>query len=162
MLTIKNPETYDWSNIPLEDCLFGNAMDTLMTHRLYSKLRVLLAENERLHLFEKLISPGLKQFSESEYIGIDIDEKALYREDKNILDRLQKIELELKELAGNTDLNINSGLQLNDLFFNSDTGLKLYPVKYTDKNKPCLDSDALTNMLEIINKEILKKNAAAS
>lgn len=159
MLTISNPDTFDWSSIALEDCLFGNAMDTLMTFRVYSKLKLLLEEAGRLKIFEKLISPGLDYFSKVEYIGIDIDENALDREDKSILNKLETIETEFKDLVQNKELNINSGPQLIELFFESDTGLSLYPVKKTDKGQPSLDSDSLNTMMELLNKELMSRNA---
>jgi hypothetical protein len=35
MLTINNPKTFDWENMPLSDCLEGNAADAYFTLKIF-------------------------------------------------------------------------------------------------------------------------------
>ena len=77
MLTIKNPENFDWSTIPLDECLHGNSMDARMTIKIYGQLIELLKKTNREHLFDKLLSPALEYFADYEYRGIAIDEEVL-------------------------------------------------------------------------------------
>ena len=47
MLTV-NDKNFDWANIPLGDCLHGNAMDTHFTLRLFHALEELLTRRRVL------------------------------------------------------------------------------------------------------------------
>jgi len=158
MLTVKNPEKFDWASIPLDECLHGNAMDTRMTMKIYKELLELLKETDRENLFSKLLSPALEYFADFEYKGVDIDEQALQTQDKDILNRLDEIEKEFKFLSKDEKINIASGRQLINLFFEDPEGLQLFPIRKTDKGSPCLNAETLTEMLTEITIEILNRN----
>ena len=73
MLTIVNPETFDWANISLTDCVEGNALDTICTLDLYYIFKEIIESNGQLNLLENLVSKGQEVFTKIEYQGVDVD-----------------------------------------------------------------------------------------
>ena len=74
MLTIHNPRTFDWANMPLSDCCEGNAADAYFTLKLFNLIEEKIRELGMEGLITKLIMPSLSTFSEMEYEGMLVSE----------------------------------------------------------------------------------------
>lgn len=154
MLTISNPNTFDWANISLADCIAGNAFDARNTLIIYNIVLDLLKKANLEHLYETILSPAASMFAEVEYEGIDID-----TEERKLLDtklRLDLLNLEdqIVELAGKSDFNINSDKQMAGLLYEDDDGFGLVPIKFTPKKAISIDADVIKATKAMILSEI--------
>ncbi len=157
MLTISNPETYDWASIPLEDCIYGNAMDTFLTLRIYDELFPVLKDLELETLMGEMLSPALSLFADSEYRGCDVDTNNLQKLDRELRNKMVELEDEVL-LAVGKQINISSGQQLKHLFYTDENGLRLYPLGESEKTgDPSLNEAALSRTLVLIEEELLKR-----
>ena len=108
MLTKKSKDV-DWVNIPLEECMHGNGMDSHYTSKIYHRLLEDLQEKKLVHLYENLISPLTTIFAEMEFNGIIIDQDELAKLKKEISEKLAKTEADLRSLPFvPPDINLNS------------------------------------------------------
>lgn len=132
---------------PLPECLRYCALDSLFEYRLYEEQKRELMNNDGMDLFME----GALALSEAHEIGISMDME-YYRTQMLHLNR-QKERLRNKimnspEVASwDKDkygpFNFNSGPQLKVLLFDI---LKLKPKKYTKKNSPSTDVEALSDI----------------
>lgn len=160
MLTIKNPDSFDWKNLDLDTCVVGNANDVLATINLYHDILELLKEKNLEVMYDKILSPAVTIFAESEYEGLDIDETALDVADKKLSEQLEELEKQLKDLA-DRELNINSDQQLSKLVYEDEDGFCLVPIKFTAKGAISLDADVLKTTKAIILSEIGRRKLDA-
>ena len=137
MLTVSNPKTFNWRDIPLEDCCEGNAMDTHYTHRLYYDLMEQLEQknNPRLmKLLEHVIMPALEEFSMMEYLGLDVSPTILEEVGKDLYnkDMVKEDELYSFRQVEKTD-SLASLDNLQKVLYTREGGFELYPPIVTGK-----------------------------
>ena len=72
MLTVNNPNSFDWENINYEDCCEGNAKDSYFTLKLFHLFEEKLKELKMHYMYENLLSPAAPVFTEMEYEGLHI------------------------------------------------------------------------------------------
>lgn len=157
MLTVKDPSTFDWKNIPLDVCILGNAMDTINTLRVYEMILELLRKENLEHFFETVLSPALELFAESEYEGVDIDVEMLSKLDSKL--RLELLDLEdtIVEIAGNKNFNVNSDQQLARLMYEDENGFGLVPIKFTPKGNISVDAEVIKITKLIVTNELASR-----
>ena len=102
MLTIDNPKTFNWSEMPLADCAEGNAMDSYFTLKLFKVLEAALDDLKAHALYEKLISPITTVFAEMERRGLDVSRDSLDKVGRDL--RYDCIDL----INMRDDININN------------------------------------------------------
>ena len=171
MLTVKNKKGFDWVNIPLGDCLRGNALDTYYTAKVFTKLYSELEKANLVNLYQNLISPLQKIFTEIEFEGILISEDKL-KELKGMLEEsISKSEKEL--LDGYEGLNLGSANDLIKIIFSlekakneagepewrvlDDFGLGLYPPTRTEKDQPKTDEESLKSLRTMLEEEAVRR-----
>lgn len=157
MLTISNPDTFDWANIPLHDCIVGNAFDARNTLILYHIILDLLKKEGLEHFYETVLSPAASMFAEVEYEGIDIDTEERKRLDTKLRLDLLALEDQIVELAGKSDFNINSDQQVAKLLYEDDDGFGLVPIKFTPKKAISVDSDVIKTTKAMILSELARR-----
>jgi len=159
MLTINNPSTFDWSQMSLEDCCEGNAMDSYFTLKLFFLCEEKLEERGMLPLFEKILSPALSAFTDIEREGIHVSEEKM----KILAKQLRQVNIEkedgLYDCPGVTKTdNFSSNLDLIDVLYTREDGLGLYPPDKTAKGSPSVSAPTLKILLEQIEQELSKRN----
>jgi DNA polymerase I-like protein with 3'-5' exonuclease and polymerase domains len=161
MLTIENPNTFDWKNISLADCCEGNCYDTYFTLKLFNKFEGLLGETERWKLYRELISPVSDTFLEMEYEGQDVNPDVVKEIGKQIyIDRVEQEDLLLEMKEVRREYNLNSSKDQARVLFLEEDGFKLYPPKFTDGEDkdgnpvPSTDKDCFDLLLEQIEMEL--------
>lgn len=181
MLTIENPNKFDWRNISLPDCIEGNCYDTHFTLKLYEVFKEKLKGDERWFLYENLISPASDTFVDMEFAGVDISPENLKKVGKIVRDH--NIEKE-DEIYSMPEVDITKSLtspkDQSDILFLSEEnrsrlgmimdgidtkmldqpGFGLYPPEFTDKNVPTCKKAALETILSIIEDELNKRKDA--
>lgn len=176
MLTVTENK-FDWENIPLTDCVKGNALDAYITEKIFHILEYKLKDNGTYKLYEKLLSPLIDKFVQMEYEGMLISKDALEKVEKEIKVKIEAVEDNIYVLGcvKKTD-NIDSTKDLKSILFGlihthetkslrdtektlfeDKSRLNLYPPKITDKDNFSTDAEALDILLEFIT-EIVKKN----
>jgi DNA polymerase I-like protein with 3'-5' exonuclease and polymerase domains len=88
MLTVEGKK-FDWKNIPLIQCVEGNAKDTYATAKVYAKLLEEVRAKKLEKLYDKLISPLTVAFRDMEFEGLLIDEDKLNELDIELQKRLR-------------------------------------------------------------------------
>jgi DNA polymerase I-like protein with 3'-5' exonuclease and polymerase domains len=154
MLTV-NDKNFDWANIPLGDCLHGNAMDTHFTLRLFHALEELLQEEGCWHVMEKLLSPVLPVFSDMEYEGLHVAPEELGSVGKSLDKQAMSKEDELlmyKQVKRGA--NLASTVDLREILYTDEGGFLLYPPKRTGKGEPSTDKATLDELLDFITDEL--------
>ena len=154
MLTVTS-KNFDWENIPLADCLFGNAMDTNFTLKIFHLLEEKLKEQGCWDVMEKLLSPTLPSFADMEFGGLDVD--------PNVLDEVGR-SLDMQQMMAEDDLlmhekvfkgaNLNATVDLRKILYLDEGGLCLYPPKRTGKGEPSTDKASLDMLLDYLNEEL--------
>lgn len=143
MLSVKNPETYDWKNIPLLDCVEGNAMDSIVTLELYNLLLEKIEENNLTNLFENLVSESQVYLTEAEFEGQEVDSDEVEKIEEELTINIKSIEEELIATGlFPEDINFNSDQQVGDVFFMREDGLALYAPYFTDTGAPSLNNES--------------------
>ena len=158
MLTIQNPKTFDWANMPLSDCCEGNAMDSYFTLKLFDLVEEKLGELDVLPFVNKVLPDALAAFAEMEHEGLYVSEP-----------RLASLAKELKELTLNredslyhfdqikkTD-NLSSNNDLIEIFYLREGAFEFYPPDKTAKGSPSVSAPTLKVLLEQINEELAKR-----
>lgn len=174
MLTISNPNNFDWKNISLKDCLDGNSADTHFTAKVYAKLLDEIQDRGLEKLYEKLISPLTTVFRDIELTGIDVDPVRLaeLKDELEIAIAETKIHLMDSPLIP-PEINLASNLDLCKVLFSiekekdvdgdpvwniiEDIGFGLYPFKYTGKGAPTTDAEVIKKMHEMVEEEYVKR-----
>ena len=161
MLSVKNATKFDFKNIPLMDCVEGNAKDTNVTARVYVKLLHEVREKKLEGLYEKLISPLAIAFRDIEYEGLLID-----------VEKLDQLDLELKDkikIADRDLRNLNSTTQLISVIYSfaksesgewlqsEDIGLGLYPFEFTKKGAPSTNEETLSKVKNMVEEEFVSR-----
>jgi DNA polymerase I-like protein with 3'-5' exonuclease and polymerase domains len=154
MLTV-NDKKFDWENIPLADCLFGNAMDTNFTLKIFHLLEGKLKEQGCWDVMEKLLSPTLPAFADMEFGGLDVAPEEL-----GIVGR----SLDRQQMMAEDDLlmhpkvfkgaNVQSTVDLRAILFTDEQGFALYPPKRTGKGEPSTDKATLDMLKDFLNEEL--------
>lgn len=96
-------------------------------HTLFVQVSDELDKNEQTSLYEDLERPLVSVLAEMEWAGIRVDVDTLQTMEKDLANRLQQLETDIHELAGEP-FNINSPKQLGVILFEK---LALPPVKKT-------------------------------
>lgn len=174
MLTVKNKKGFDWVNIPLGDCLRGNALDTHYTAKVFTRLYQELENSGLVNLYQNLISPLQKIFTEIEFEGLLISEEKLAELKAQLESAIKKAELEmLKDFPGS---NLGSARDLIKILFSMelkevknengvekvwsimpDFGFGLYPAFMTEKDQPKTDEDSLKALRTMLEEESVKR-----
>lgn len=161
MLTIKNPNKFDWANIGLLDCLEGNALDTYFTYKLYKVLSELLEDQAMTPLLEKLITPLLGIFSDMELEGLDISVNNLNVLDKELRDKNIDLEdvLYMCKQVHMTD-NLASDIDMREILYTREGSFELYPPDRTKKKEePSTSAPTIETILLQIDDELKRRYA---
>jgi DNA polymerase I-like protein with 3'-5' exonuclease and polymerase domains len=155
MLTIDNPNKFDWANIPLSDCCEGNALDAHFTLKLFNLICEKMSKDSMFKLIEHIIMPSLEEFSEMEYNGLNVDTKVLDSVGRELDTKNMNEEdfLYLCKGVEKTD-NLSSNNDLIDILYTREEGLGLYPPDKTSKGKPSVSAPTLKLLLEHIEEEL--------
>ena len=158
MLTIKNPNTFDWSSMSLSDCAEGNAMDTYFTLKLFDLICEKLGDSPMMKLIERVIIPSLEVFSEMEYNGLDVDVPTLESVGRvlNAKNMDEEDALYTCESIRKTD-NLSSNTNLIEILYTREGGMELYPPDKTGTGKPSVSAPTLKLLLEHIEGELKKR-----
>lgn len=158
MLTIENPQGFDWANVPLAQCCEGNFMDALFTLKLYHEFKRQIAEKKLERLVYNLISPSLKLFERIEYDGCDVDTSMITQLETGLNTEIEAANLKLQSFKQVVkEDNLVSNPVLSDIFFTRETGFALYPPKRTATGAPSVDAECLETLLEQIEDELEKR-----
>jgi len=155
MLTVNNPNQFDWANISLADCAKGNAMDSYFTLKLYDLIHEKLESEGILPLIESVIEPALTAFTDMEFDGLEVDLGALDGVGREL--NIQNINNEdnLYEFPEvNTSRNLSSNNDLIEILYTDTEGFCLYPPDKTPKGKPSVSAPTLKLLLEFVNEEL--------
>ena len=156
MLTVNNPGTHDWANMPLDDLALGNAMDCDFTLRFWRILREDLRKKQVNHVYDNLLKEIALELAGVENFGISVDTDYLDELEVKLEKEIGILEKELQELSPIDEVNVNSNVDLQRILFTEDEGLGLYPVSFTKKTKKPSVTDAdLHLILEEIEKTIV-------
>ena len=154
MLTIKNPKTYDWANMPMSDLLEGNAADTYFTLKLFNLIEEKLEDIKLMNLHNNLVSPALEMFSEMEFNGLQVskDMLAVVARQLNVSNIEEEDRLyEFDEVLTTDKL---SGDDLLGILYTREEGFALYPPDRTPKGKPSAAAPTFELLLEHIEEEL--------
>lgn len=166
----KDGSKTDWVNIPIHECLEGNAIDAYYTAKVYTKLLEELRLKKLDKLYEKLISPITPVFAEMEMEGLLIDTKELESLDKAISEKIEATRIEMmNDPLIPQDSNLNSDRDVIKILYSLDknkekeweilenVGFGLYPFSRTDKGQPKSDEETLEILRDMVDKEYAKR-----
>jgi DNA polymerase I-like protein with 3'-5' exonuclease and polymerase domains len=158
MLTVKNPKTFDWANMPLSDCCEGNAADSYFTLKLFDVIEKKIKELGMEKIISRLIMPSLSTFAEMEYEGMQVSEKKL----KQVARQLTSANIEEEdELYGfvqvKTSDNLSSNNDLIEILYTREGAFELYPPDRTGKGSPSVSAPTLKLLLDHIESELKKR-----
>jgi len=158
MLTVENPNKFNWSEMPLSDCCEGNAMDSYFTLKLFNLICEKLEGEPMFKLIEEIMMPSLELFAEMEYNGMDVDLDVLDSVGKQLSSKNMNEEDFLYSCKGviKTD-NLSSNNDLIEILYTREGGLELYPPDKTAKGKPSVSAPTLKVLLEHIEEELVKR-----
>ncbi|MEG1645707.1 MAG: DNA polymerase I [Alistipes sp.] len=120
------------------------AEDADVTLRLKEALYPLVEQQGLLDLYLKVEEPMIAVLADIEMAGMKIDTEALARFAVTLNQKLAQLETDIRSLAGNPSLNINSNRQLGDVLFGQ--------LRITDKPKMtktkqfCTDEEYLQSL----------------
>jgi DNA polymerase I-like protein with 3'-5' exonuclease and polymerase domains len=170
-MIIQKEAKFDWTKIPLNFCVEGNAKDTYGTARVYHKLLQELEERKLGKLYDKLIAPLTMAFRDMEFEGLLIDEEKLEELGVELADKIEKAEAALRAAASlGDDINLNSTKDLIKVIFSlernketnkyeviEDFGLGLYPVEFTKKGAPSTNVETLVRVGQMVEEEFMAR-----
>ncbi len=94
------------------------AEDTDITLQLYDTLRPMLeAEPTLVRLYHEIEEPLIDVLADMEWQGVAIDSNSLRNYSSVLSQKLSAIEAEIREVSGESEININSSRQLGELLF---------------------------------------------
>ena len=159
MLTVENPNKFDWANMPLVDCCEGNAYDSYFTLKLFYLIEEKLTELGVMDFVEKTLMPALEPFADIEYNGLSVSEGKLKQLGKILSEKNMNQEDDLYSFPGvtNTD-NLSSNNDLIDIFYLREGSFEFYPPDKTAKGSPSVSAPTLKVLLEQINEELTKRS----
>ena len=158
MLTVVNPESFDWEKISFQECCRGNAIDAFFTLKLYYNLLSKLEGKPINKVLTKLMFPLIPILAESEYKGIDIDVDQINSVDWALQQRVMDIEDTLfsyPEVSKTS--NLRSSVEVGNILY-GETGFGLHPPKKTPTGTPCTDEETLKTLLTQIEEELEKRS----
>jgi DNA polymerase I-like protein with 3'-5' exonuclease and polymerase domains len=155
MLTINNPNTFDWSSMSLSDCAEGNAADTYFTLKLFDLICEKIGDTPMMKLIEQVIMPSLEVFSEMEYDGLLVDLPTLESVGRTLSAKNMDEEdaLYTCNAVTKTD-NLSSNNNLIEILYTREGGMELYPPDKTGTGKPSVSAPTLKLLLEQVEKEL--------
>lgn len=175
MLTKDNANKVDWANIPILECMHGNALDAYYTVKVYGKLLEELRTKKLEKLYENLIAPLTPILAELEYDGLLIDPVKLAELKKQIQAKLLELQHSFSEIDFiPKGVNFDSSHDLIRILFsiekNSDGewavdpsfGFGLYPFSKTDKGQPQTNEETLIQLKDIVDKEYSRRGLNVS
>ncbi len=163
MLTVRSPETFDWTKIPLLLCAEGNAYDTECTLDLFYLLEEELKREKISHLNDALMAKALPVFAKMELKGFYVDMDKIEEIGEDLTQKIEQIK---KEMLGfefvPEDINFNSDQQMRRIIFikegsgeqDTNTSLCMYPVNYTDTKEPSLNKESRSLINSLIKIEL--------
>ncbi len=157
MLSVKDPKKVDWANMPLQECMEGNALDSYYTLKLFHLFHEKLEGMGLIDLYTKLMVPATELFGGVEYRGLDVDMIAVDELDKELQGEIDRINEILNQTKGLTaEDNLASPQVLGDILYTREGGMELYPPDRTKtKNEPSTSADTLKILLTQINEVLL-------
>jgi DNA polymerase I-like protein with 3'-5' exonuclease and polymerase domains len=159
MLTINNPNKFDWANMPLTDCLRGNALDSYFTLKLFDLIEEKLEGSPVLDFYEKVMSPLSCVFSDMEWEGMLVSEERLSTIGKELGDLVMDQEDSLYYFPGvSSSDNISSTKDLIDILYLREGGFEFYPPDKTAKGTPSVSAPTIKVLLEQIDEELVRRN----
>ena len=94
------------------------AEDADVTLQLYDALRPMLEkEPALLKLYHDIEEPMIDVLADMEWEGVRIDSDALHNYSATLSQKLSAIEAEIREVSGESEININSSRQLGEMLF---------------------------------------------
>tara|TARA_R110000824_G_scaffold103208_6_gene245271 strand:+ start:496 stop:969 length:474 start_codon:yes stop_codon:yes gene_type:complete len=142
MLTVTNGAKHDWGSMPLDEMAIGCAMDCDFTLRVWRILRKDMLKKRLHHVYDNLLKEIALELAGVENFGITVDTEYLAVLEVKLTKEIAILEKELQELSPIDDVNVNSNVDLQNILFTGDEGLKLYPVTFTKKTKKPSVTDA--------------------
>ena len=163
MLTIKNPKSVVWADIPLEELARGDASDTYFTYKINEILENNYDSEDQRKLIEYVLSPLLVVVARMEFNGIDLSEEKMKELSKELDPAIMESEDMLFSMDGvePTD-NLNSAEDLGKILFSREGGMELYPPDWTAKKKPKTCKNTLAILLEQIDDELSTRSRSKS
>ena len=158
MLTIDTPATFNWAEISLPDCIEGNCWDAYFTLKLFHKFEDLLMGDDRWKLYENLLCPVSDEFLDMEYEGNHVDPNTVSKVGRAIRNSNIRKEDEMYQLDKvDTKYSLTSNDDIGNILFLDEKGYNLFPPQFTDKESPKVAKDALEQILEQIEFELLTR-----
>lgn len=161
MLTVKNPEKFDWASITLPDCALGNAKDAYFTLKIFYELREKLKELKLDKIMEDLLCEVSLILARIEQQGMRIDKAQLDSLSKILKKKISDQEdflYSLKQVEKGD--NLNSSEDLTKILYTRESGFRLYPPDRTLKTgKPSTSAPTLKLIKELIDSELVKRKA---
>ena len=105
------------SEIPLEKIAEYAAEDADIAFQLKEILEKELRNKQLFELYSTIEAPLIKVLADMEYTGVKIDAESLTEYGKQLQNELLNLDEEIKQLAGDTTLNISSPKQLGLILF---------------------------------------------
>jgi DNA polymerase I-like protein with 3'-5' exonuclease and polymerase domains len=165
MLTVDS-KNFDWKNIPLGDCLEGNAKDANLTLKIFHVLESKL-DPALINFYKYVITPITSIFTDLEYRGILIDPNSLEAIGTRMKKHMEKLELDLLESSPIENPNFASNEDLIKILFSlkkvgkswevDNVGFGVFPPALTEKGQPSVDADTLSDLKNLIDKEVVKR-----
>jgi len=156
MLTVLNPESFDWENLSLQEAIDGNTMDVFYTLRLYHKFMDELDDNI-VKLMTDLISPSLSVFAEMEYEGLPVIKEKM----GDVSDELVALSKEKEELIREypevkEEHNLKSYPDQRKILFGEE-GFDFKCPVLTDKDEEGTSKEVLELLKEQIEEELKRR-----
>lgn len=129
---------------PTDQTLEYAAKDARYTLNLYEHFQDKLRKNFRLRkLFYNLVMPAARAILWAETVGHYIDEEKRQTARIQILSDRNRLSRELKKLAHNPNINLNSPQQVGSLLFKT---LRITPKHFTDTGAPSTSESTLKEL----------------
>ena len=155
MLTVRDGNNFDWANIPLTDCLHGNAMDAHYTLKVFEVLKEKLQEMGVSNFYGKVLAPANTVFMKPEYYGLSVSRTKLKSVGKSLNDSIIDVHDSLFAYPQlSTEDNLSSTRDLCGVFYTKEGGFEFYPPDKTDKGLPSVSKPTLDILLSQIKQEL--------
>jgi DNA polymerase I len=141
----KGKKQMTFNQIEVEQASEYAAEDADVTLKLYQVLNTKLAETPRLQeVVESIEIPAMKALAKMERTGVLINPKLLSDQSQKLGQRLEQLQTEVWELAGET-FNLGSPKQLQTILFEK---MELPIIKKTPKGQPSTAEEVLVELAE--------------
>jgi DNA polymerase I len=141
----KGKKQMTFNQIEVEQASEYAAEDADVTLKLYQVLNTKLAETPRLQeVVESIEIPAMKALAKMERTGVLINPKLLSDQSRKLGERLEQLQTEVWELAGET-FNLGSPKQLQTILFEK---MELPIIKKTPKGQPSTAEEVLVELAE--------------